>query len=212
MNRSGSASGSAPAFLRPAILEAILFVTCASVAIFTILAGERMRCTALVEFGMLSAIAAASAAALFARYAVEVCGIVADYRFFEFWGLRANALGYVLLGLYATANGLLDIAIPRRDADWISYPGLATAAAATLVTLVVLQSKFRILEYLPSRSLLESLSDDGVYLALGGLTLMALVGHILAPAWWLDTMLDGVFIALVATKMQKLRRRSLLLE
>jgi hypothetical protein len=132
-------SGSAPAFVRPAILEGILLVTGAGVAVVAILAGNRIRCTALVEFGMLSAIAAASAGALFARYAVEVCGIVADYRFFEYWGMRINAGGYVVLGFYATANGLLDLTLPRRDADWVSYPGLATATLATLVTLVVLQ-------------------------------------------------------------------------
>jgi hypothetical protein len=205
-------SRSAPAFVRPAILEGILLVTSAGVAIVAIVAGDRIHCTALVEFGMLSAIAAASAGALFARYAVEVCGIVADYRFVEYWGLRVNAAGYVVLGLYAAANGLLDLTVPRRDADWISYPGLVTATLATLVTLVVLQSKLRILEQLPSRSLFESLSDDGMYLGLGVVTLAALVGHIFAPAWWLDTALDGVFIALVVLKMQNIRHRSLLAE
>jgi hypothetical protein len=204
-------SGSAPAFVRPAILEAILFASGTAVAVVAMVAGERIACTALVEFGMLSAIAAASAAALFARYAVEVCGVVADYRFFEYWGMRINAAGYVALGVYATANGVLDLTVPRRDADWISYPGLATATVATLVTLVVLQSKFRILEQLPSRSLFESLSDDGVYLGLGVVTLAALVGHIFVPAWWLDTALDGVFIGLVVMKMQNIRHRSLLL-
>jgi hypothetical protein len=204
-------SGSAPAFVRPAILEAILLTSGTVVSIVAFVAGERIGCTALVEFGMLSAIAAASAAALFARYAVEVCGIVADYRFFEYWGTRVNAVGYIVLGLYATANGVLDLTVPRRDADWISYPGLVTATVATLVTLVVLQSKFRILERLPSRSLFESLSDDGVYLGLGVVTLLALVGHIFFPAWWLDTALDGVFVGLVVMKVQDLRHRSLLL-
>jgi hypothetical protein len=203
-------SGSAPAFVRPAILEAILLVTGAAVAVVSILAGDRIHCTALVEFGMLSAIAAASAAALFARYAIEVCGIIADYRFFEFWGVRINAVGYIILGVYATANGVLDLTVPRRDADWISYPGLLTAAGSTLVTLVVLQSKFRLLEELPSRSLFESLSDDGTYLGLGLATLAALAGHIFAPAWWLDTALDGVFIGCVVMKMQNIRHRSLL--
>jgi hypothetical protein len=203
-------SGSAPAFVRPAILEAILLVTGTVVACVAIIAGERIGCTALVEFGMLSAIAAASAAALFARYAVEVCGIVADYRLFEYWGMRINAAGYAVLGVYATANGVLDLTVPRRDADWISYPGLATATIATLVTLVVLQSKFRILERLPSRSLFESLSDDGVYLGLGVVTLLALIGHIFIPAWWLDTALDGVFIGLVVMKVQNIRHRALL--
>jgi divalent metal cation (Fe/Co/Zn/Cd) transporter len=204
-------SRSAPAFVRPAILEAILLVTGTAVAAVAIVAGQRIGCTALVEFGLLSAIAAASAGALFARYAVEVCGIVADYRFFEYWGVRINAAGYLLLGAYATANGVLDLTVPRRDADWISYPGLATAIAATVVTLVVLQSKFRILEQLPSRSLFESLSDDGVYLGLGVVTVVALIGHIFMPAWWLDTALDGVFIGLAVMKMQDIRHRALLL-
>ena len=203
--------GSAPAFVRPALLEGILLVTGASVAIVAILAGDRIKCTALVEFGMLSAIAAASAGALFARYAVEVCGIVADYRWFEYWGTRLNAAGYIVLGLYAAINALLDLTVPRRDADWISYPGLATATVATLVSLVVLQSKFRILERLPSRSLVESLSEDGVYLSLGVITLLTLVAHIFAPAWWLDTALDGVFVVLVTVQMQTIRQRSLLL-
>ncbi len=187
-------------------------LTGAVVAVVTILAGHSIHCTALVEFGMLSAIAAASAGALFARYAVEVCGIVADYRALECWGVRISAAGYGVLGLYAAANGLLDIAVPRRDADWVSYPGLVMAIVATLVSLVVLQSKFRILEQLPSRSLLESLSDDGVYLSLGVATLVGLIGHIFVPAWWLDTVLDGIFIALVVVKMQTIRHRAVLLD
>jgi len=205
-------SGSAPAFVRPALLEGILLVSGASVAFLTILAGDRISCTALVEFGLLSAIAAASAGALFARYAVEVCGIVAGYRTFERWSNRLNAAGCAMLGLYAAANAILDLTVPRRDVDQCSFSGLATATAATLVTLVVLQSKLRVLEYLPSRSLFESLSEDGVYVGLGVATLTALVAHIFAPAWWLDTALDGVFVVLIAAKMQTIRHRSFLLD
>jgi hypothetical protein len=51
-----------------------------------------------------------------------------------------------------------------------------------------------------------------MYLGLGVVTLAALVGHIFTPAWWLDTALDGVFIALVVLKMQNIRHRSLLTE
>jgi energy-converting hydrogenase Eha subunit C len=209
MKRSGAAPAS---FVRPALLEGILLVTGASVAILSILAGDRINSTALVEFGMLSAIAATSAGVLFARYAVEVCGIIAGCRAFEHWSMRLNAAGYIVLGLYAAANALLDLTVPRRDADQFSFFGWAAASVATLVTLIVLQSKFRVLEQLPSRSLFESLSDDGVYLGLGVITLAALGAHIYASAWWLDTALDGVFVALVAVKMQAIRQRSPLLE
>jgi hypothetical protein len=205
-------SGSAPAFVRPALLEGILLVTGASVAILTIITGHRIDSTALVEFGMLSAIAAASAGTLFARYAVAICGIVAGYRGFERWTVRLNAAGYIVLGLYAAGNALLDLTVPRRGADQFSFFGSLTTVVATLVTLLVLQSKCRILEQLPSHSLFESLSDDSVYLGLGIITLTALAAHIFTPAWWLDTTLDGFFVALVAVKMRTLRQRSPTLE
>jgi hypothetical protein len=197
-----------PVFVRRALLEGLLLVTGASVAILSIIAGHRIDSTALVEFGMLSAITAASAGTLFARYAVEGCSMVADYRRFERWSMQLNAAGYIVLGLYAAGNALLDLTVPRRGADQFSFFGLVTTTVATLVTLLVLQSKYRVLEQLPSRSLFESLSDDGVYLGLGVITLAALEAHIFAPAWWLDTALDGFFVALVAVKMQTIRQRS----
>ena len=129
MNRSGSAPAS---FVRPALLEGILLVTGASVAILSILAGDRINSTALVEFGMLSAIAAASAGVLFARYAVEVCGIVAGCRTFEHWSMRLNATGYIVLGLYAAANALLDLTVPRREADQFQVTQQDVAGCAIL--------------------------------------------------------------------------------
>jgi hypothetical protein len=206
-----SRGGQAPAFVRPAILEAVLLATLGGAAALEVLTGAQMHCTALVEFGMLSAIAAAGAGALFARYTVELCGLLADYRLFEVWGARLSVAGYLSLGAYAFANGILDVAVPRREADWISYPGLLATVAAVLIATLVVQMKYRALEQQPSRSLFDSALDDTLYVKMGVVTLAALVGHILAPAWWLDTAIDALFAVLIAVRVRRTRERRRLL-
>jgi hypothetical protein len=205
MKRNGRAS----AFVRPAILEAVLLCTLGGAAILEVVAGSRMHCTALVEFGALSAIAGGSAGALSARYCIEICGFLADYRWFERWGARLGTVAYISLALYALANGVLDLAVPRRDPDFVSYSGLLWTVAAVVVVTLVLQTKYRALEDLPSLSLFDSVSQDTFYLCIGIVTLGTLVAHVFVPVWWLDTATDAIFVVLIAYRLERLHQDSL---
>jgi hypothetical protein len=184
------------AFARPVILEAVVLLTLGGVAILEVLTGMQLQCTALVEFGMLSAVAAGSAALLFVRYAVDICGFFADYAFSELWGARLSTAGYALLGLYALVNDVRDLTLPRHQADGVSYPGLILTFAAVLVLALVVQAKFRAIRELPSRSLRDSSLGDTFCVAAGALTLPVLAAHTVAPAWRRDTAADAVFVVL----------------
>lgn len=201
MRRDGYGPGST----RPALLEAVLVCALCAAAVAGVIDGSRTNCTALIEFGLLSGIAALSAGSLFVRYVIDGCGLLADYARFEFWGARLSVIGYAGLALYALVNAGLDLALPRRDADSLSFPGLLTILGALFVVVLVLQTKERSLEVRSSRSLAQSACDDAFYLKIGLVTLAALGGHLIAPNWWLDTVIDGVFIALVAWQIQRRR-------
>jgi hypothetical protein len=194
--------GNSPTLIRPAILEAVLVLTASAIAIESALEGLRLQSTSLMEFGILSTLVAASAALLVARYAVQIWGLLADGRRFEHWATRCRTICYLGLGVYALLNGFLDLAIPRHSADPISYPGLMSTQVAVIVVALVLETKYRVLQSLPSRSLFESLPDNILYLAIGVIILVVLVGHVFAPLWWLDTSIDAVFIVLVMIRLR----------
>jgi hypothetical protein len=199
-----------PVYIRPALLQAVLGLTAAAVAVVTIMGGVRIACTALVEFGMLSAVSAVSALVLFARFATLAGGYFADYRQFETWARRLLTLSYLGLAGYALVNGILDLAVPRLESDPASYPGLACLVLAMLVVTLVLETKYRILQITPSRSLLDSLSDDMFYVVVGLITLAALIAHVFAPTWWLDTGIDAIVVGLVGLRLRNIRRREAL--
>ena len=198
-----------PALVRPAILEGMLLVTSAAVAVVAALAGLRLQCTALVEFGIVSAAAAASAGMLIAQQTVKIYGFLADSRRLACWSTRWRTAVYLALAIYALVNGWLDIAMPRHDIDPISYPGLICAVIVVLIVTLVLETKYRLLQSLPSHTLLDSLSDDAFYLSLAIVTLAALAAHVFAPGWWLDTLTDMIFAVLIALRIRGMRKTSL---
>src|SRR5450755_43654 len=132
--------GNSPTLVRPAILEAVLVLTASAIAIESALEGLRLQSTSLMEFGILSTLVAASAALLVARYAVQIWGLLADGRRFEHWATRCRT---------------------------ICYLGLMSTQVAVIVVALVLETKYRVLQSLPSRSLFESLPDNILYLAIG---------------------------------------------
>lgn len=196
-----------PVYLRPVILQAVLSVTSATVAIVTIVGGLRIACTALVEIGMLSIVSAISALVLGTRFVIFAGGLLADYRQLEAWATRLLTLCYVGLAGYALVNGVLDVAVPRRESDPASYPGLASLVSAVFIVTLVLETKYRVLQMTPSRSLLDSLSDDMFYVIVGLITLVALVAHVFAPTWWLDTAIDAIVLGLVGLRVRTIVRR-----
>jgi len=201
----------APPFTQPARLEAVIVGTAALVAVAAITYGQPTGSTALVEYGMLSAIVALSAAALLTRYAIESHGLIADYRFFDGWGARLSALGYALVGLYALVNALLDVGVPRYEPDWFCYPGAIATAAATLILTIVGPLRRRFLGRLPRLATFEEVRDDRFYLTCSYVILVGQFAHVVDPAWWLDTGVDVLVVALAGTKVWRIQRSSGLL-
>jgi len=190
---------------RPAVFEVVIASTAGAVGWVSFVYGTRIASTALVEFGMISIIAAASAAAFVVWYAVKSRDTTADYRFFNDWSARLTAAGYALVGMYAVVNALLDIGGARYEPDPTSYPGTVATASATFVLTVLRPLRKRLGEVSGSPSV-ACTRDDRVYLACCYVALFGQLAHAVITDWWLDTLIDAVVVVLVVMKVYQIRR------
>lgn len=197
--------GFAPEYARPALLEAVIAATAATVATAALTYGQSIGCTSLVEFGLLSCIVAASAAALLVLYALESRDVLIDNRFFSEWGARLSIVGYAGVGVYALVNGLLDVLLGRYAPDWISYPGAIDTVAAALILTALPPLRRRYLSRISMRPMIIGLRADRVYVAASYAALAAQVVHAVLAAWWLDTLIDVLVVVLACAKVRQIR-------
>jgi hypothetical protein len=184
--------------------EAVIVLAAAAATLVSVLLGLQSARTAFVEFGLLSCIFAATAAGRIFRATAEANGVLLDYRFFDEWGRRLRAAGFIIVGLYAVINAVLDIGVPRFGPDNVSFPGTLATAAAALVVSVVAIAEQRPLRDHAGVSARAGRREDRSYIAFGAVVLLLEAAHAVAPAWWLDTALDLFVVVFAVTKLQRL--------
>ncbi len=182
----------------------LVVLIASAVAVVSASAGAQLQSTALYEFSTLSIITAASAALRCARYSVLSMGLLFDWQRSDRVSRVVSLACYAGVGSYALTNGVLDLSVPRHETDPSSYLGLSAAVVAIVASTIVVETKYRLLQRQPLRSLFESLCDDTFYIGVSVLTVGALIVHLFAAAWWLDTLMSAVVAVLAASRMRTL--------
>jgi hypothetical protein len=184
---------------RPARLEFITVIAAALVAVVSLAFGQQTLRTSLVEFGMLSVVAAASAGITTVRYIVEAQGLVADEPFLKRCGTLLRTAAFSAIGLYAAVNATLDVTLARHQPDWISYPGAFACVLAAIVFTLLLPAKQRLMQYVTGAFVARSLREESRYLRCIYVAAACEALHAFEPAWWVDTSID-VLVALLAIR------------
>lgn len=171
--------------------DAAVILVAGAAAAVALFAGESSDRTALVVFGLVSVVLAASAAGRFARHAFDFAGVILDRRFFDEWAARLRIVAYAIVVLYASVNAALDLDARRFTPDALSVPGLLAAAAGVIVPSLAIRERARS-------------GDDELYVVCGAITLLLEMAHAAMPAWWLDTTIGLVVAAIAMRRMFRL--------